>query len=70
MLSLPVDAYDSAHETLTDGFKTTAGRNRTVTLSPKIQPIIKRLRRISAPCFSARFCASYEHEKIIWKNKK
>ncbi len=43
MLALPVDAYDSAHETLTGGFKTAAGRNRTVTPSPKIQPIIKKL---------------------------
>lgn len=43
MLSLTVDAYDAPHKTLTGGFKTDAGKNRTVTLSPKIQPIVERL---------------------------
>ena len=43
MLSLTVDAYDALRKTLTGGFKTEAGKNRTVTLSPKIQPIIERL---------------------------
>lgn len=41
MLSLKAEAYDPAHGTLTGGFKTEAGRNRVVTLSPKIIPIIE-----------------------------
>lgn len=42
MLMLEAGAYDAEHKTLTGGFKTEAGKNRTVTLSPKIQPIIER----------------------------
>lgn len=49
MLSLTVDAYDAAHKTLTGGFKTEAGRNRIVTLSPKIEPIVARLARDKLP---------------------
>jgi integrase len=49
MLSLTVDAYDAAHKTLTGGFKTEAGRNRTVTLSPKVEPIIAQLTKGKMP---------------------
>lgn len=42
-LSLEVKDYDSSKKTLTGGSKTEAGRNRIVTISPKIQPIIDRL---------------------------
>lgn len=43
MLSLKRDAYDAEHVTLTGGNKTEAGKNRPVTLSPKIAPIVAAL---------------------------
>lgn len=49
MLSLTVDAYDATHKTLTGGFKTEAGRNRTVTLSPKVEPIVAQLTKDKTP---------------------
>lgn len=42
-LALNVSSYDPMRRTLTGGAKTDAGRNRTVTISPKILPIIMRL---------------------------
>lgn len=42
-LALDVKNYDRQNKTLTGGAKTEAGKNRIVTISPKIQPIIDRL---------------------------
>lgn len=42
-LALDVKDYDRQNKTLTGGAKTEAGKNRIVTISPKIQPIIDRL---------------------------
>lgn len=39
-LSLTAESYDAAAQTLTGGAKTDAGRNRVVTLSPKIAPLV------------------------------
>ncbi len=44
-LALDVKDYDRKNKTLTGGAKTEAGKNRIVTISPKIQPIIDRLTR-------------------------
>lgn len=53
MLDLDVSNYDRVKKTLTGGAKTEAGRNRIVTISPKIQPIITRLtaNKIAGPIF-------------------
>ena len=40
MLSLKKDAYDKAHNCLVGGFKTEAGKNRTVPLNAKLAPIL------------------------------
>lgn len=52
-LALDAMDYDRQRKTLTGGAKTDAGKNRVVTISPKIQPIIDRLSRdkISGPLF-------------------
>lgn len=52
-LALDAMDYDRQQKTLTGGAKTDAGKNRVVTISPKIQPIIDRLARnkISGPLF-------------------
>lgn len=42
-LALDVSDYDPKAKTLTGGAKTQAGKNRVVTISPKIQPIIDKL---------------------------
>ena len=42
-LGLSIDNYDKKEKVLRAGIKTEAGKNRTVTISPKIQPIIDRL---------------------------
>lgn len=39
-LALQASDYDAARKTLTGGAKTAAGKNRVVTLSPKIAPLI------------------------------
>jgi integrase len=39
-LALTADSYDAAAQTLTGGSKTDAGRDRIVTLSPRIQPLV------------------------------
>lgn len=53
---LTVDAaqYDRKERVLRGGIKTTAGKGRAVTISPKIQPIIDRLTKdkIGGPIFS------------------
>ena len=43
LLELDVSAYDAANRAFVGGAKTDAGRDRMVTVSPKIQPIIDRL---------------------------
>lgn len=43
MLSLRKSDYDARHNCFYGGIKTEAGRNRFVTISPKIQPIIDEL---------------------------
>lgn len=53
MLALNVEDYDKEHRAFVGGAKTDAGRDRTVTISPKIRPIIDRLidDRESGPIF-------------------
>lgn len=41
-LALTAESYDAAAQTLTGGAKTDAGKNRVVTLSPKIAPLVAR----------------------------
>lgn len=43
LLELDAADYDAANRAFVGGAKTEAGRNRVVTVSPKIQPIIDRL---------------------------
>lgn len=43
LLDLEIKDYSRAEKTLTGGAKTEAGKNRVVTISPKIQPIIDQL---------------------------
>ena len=43
LLDLQISDYDPIHKAFTGGAKTEAGKNRVVTVSPKIQPIIDRL---------------------------
>lgn len=52
-LALEVKDYDPGNKTLRGGAKTEAGKNRIVTISPKIQPIIEHLAkdRISGALF-------------------
>lgn len=42
MLALEKSAYDQEHHCLIGGSKTEAGRNRIVTISPKVAPLIER----------------------------
>lgn len=55
LLELDASNYDRKNKAFTGGAKTEAGRNRTVTVSPKIQPTIDRLteRKLSGPVFCA-----------------
>lgn len=48
-LSLTADSYDNALQTLTGGSKTAAGRDRVVTLSPKIVPLVAALAASGGP---------------------
>ena len=48
-LSLTADSYDNALQTLTGGAKTAAGRDRVVTLSPKIAPLVAALAASGGP---------------------
>ena len=52
-LELDASDYDRKHKAFTGGAKTDAGRNRIVTVSPKIQPTIDLLtsRKLSGPVF-------------------
>lgn len=43
LLALQVEHYNAAERAFVGGAKTDAGKDRTVTVSPKIQPIIDRL---------------------------
>lgn len=43
LLELQLKDYDRTERTFTGGAKTEAGKNRTVTISPKIQPIVNGL---------------------------
>lgn len=43
LLELTIQSYDRKNKTFTGGAKTDAGKNRVVTVSPKIQSIIDRL---------------------------
>lgn len=49
MLNLTKFSYDADAQTLVGGFKTEAGTNRLVPISPKIAPIIKRLAASADP---------------------
>lgn len=49
MLRLTADAYDAAHDCFIGGFKTEAGTDRNVTISPKIAPIIKARVAVAKP---------------------
>lgn len=53
LLALDVKDYDRKERAFIGGAKTNAGRDRVVTVSPKIQPIIDRLTRdkVSGPVF-------------------
>lgn len=55
-LALDAIAYDRKEKAITGGFKTEAGRNRVVTISPKIQPIIDKLvqGKLAGPIFCGR----------------
>lgn len=55
LLELDVANYDRVNKTLTGGAKTEAGKNRIVTISPKIQGIIDKLsaNKIAGPLFCA-----------------
>jgi len=48
-LSLTADSYDNVLQTLTGGSKTVAGRDRVVTLSPKIAPLVAALAASGGP---------------------
>lgn len=52
-LTLDIENYDAKEHCFIGGGKTEAGTNRTVTISPKIQPIIKKIvgDRTSGPVF-------------------
>ena len=53
LLDLDIKDYNRSNKTLTGGAKTEAGKNRVVTVSPKIQSIIDQLthNKISGPIF-------------------
>lgn len=50
-LALQSSDYDAARKTLTGGAKTAAGKNRVVTLSPKIAPLIAQAAASGGPLF-------------------
>lgn len=53
-LALRVQDYDPVSQTLTGGAKTNAGKNRIVTISPKLRPIIDGI--VSTRTSGALFC--------------
>lgn len=56
LLSLRVEHYNATERAFVGGAKTDAGKDRTVTVSPKIQPIIDRL--LAARAEGQVFCRS------------
>lgn len=56
LLALDVTDYDTQERAFIGGAKTDAGRDRTVTVSPKIQPIVDRLvdGKTSGPVFCGK----------------
>ena len=52
-LALTADSFDAAAQTLTGGAKTEAGKNRVVTLSPKIAPMVARRAAAGGPICKA-----------------
>ena len=58
-LALTADSYSAAAQTLTGGSKTAAGRNRTVTLSPKIAPLVAALAASGGPLIKKRDGAAW-----------
>lgn len=50
-LALQSSDYDATRKTLTGGAKTAAGKNRVVTLSPKIAPLIAQAAASGGPLF-------------------
>lgn len=66
LLMLDVLDYDRAAKTLTGGAKTEAGKNRIVTISPKIQPIIDRLAggKTSGPLFCDKQGKQFKYERF------
>lgn len=66
LLMLDVTDYDRAAKTLTGGAKTEAGKNRIVTISPKIQPIIDRLAgtRSTGPLFCDKQGQQFKYERF------
>ena len=56
LLALDVTDYDAQERAFIGGAKTDAGRDRTVTVSPKIQPIVDRLvdGKTSGPVFCGK----------------
>lgn len=65
LLELTIQSYDRKNNTFTGGAKTEAGKNRIVTVSPKIQPIIDRLTysKISGYVFCAEDGSKMELEE-------
>lgn len=53
-LALTAASYDGVKKAIRGGAKTTAGRNRTVTVSPKILPIIERRAKLGGILFPDR----------------
>lgn len=54
-LALKIEDYDTRAKTLTGGAKTEAGKNRVVTISPKIQPMIDGI--VAGRTRGALFCS-------------
>lgn len=65
-LALDIKDYDRKQKTLTGGSKTDAGKNRVVTISPKIQPIIDRLAcsKISGALFCDDSGAAWKYDRF------
>jgi len=63
LLALEIKDYDAKERAFTGGAKTEAGKNRVVTISPKIQPIIDRL--VEGKTSGNIFCAQDTSEMSI-----
>lgn len=66
LLGLDVADYDRSSKTLIGGAKTEAGKNRIVTISPKIQPIIDRIAgdRLTGPLFCESTGVPFRYERF------